>query len=325
MAIPEYIELFDSGSGELSLNDDGTLSRDLQLRYLVGGKPGYLEAETWGKARSPLTYRGHRRKKLGCQALGNGWWIVTADYSNAAIQGEGGEDNQDNSGGDPVANTVAFDTTGHTEHITTALSTSEAGSSEGAFYEDFGAPYYAPMMGAINVDGDQVHGTDIVVPSFNFTETWTMPASWVLDTYIATLYELTGTVNKSRFRVFNEAECLFLGARGEMTRGQTMVAITYSFSARPTRQNFKVGSGAFAINVAIKYGWDYLWVKYAKSSVGATSGGLGNFNTFVAPVPAVVYIDKIYERKDFAKLSIGTSFPAVYQPRQSFSRITGAA
>lgn len=320
MAIPEFIELFDSGTGELTLNDDGTRSRDLQLRYLVGQKPGYIEAETWGKGKAPLTYRGHRRKRLGCQALGNGWWIVTADYTNAAIQDDG-EDNQDNSQGDPVSNTVAFDTTGGTEHITASLRSGDSSVAETSYGIDgFSPPYY---NGAINVDGDSVQGTDIVVPSFNFTETWVIPSAWLLNTYVATIYELTGTINSTQFRSFAPGECLFLGARAEMTRGQTLVSVVYSFSARPNRENFWVGSSAPSvgggppqgIQVTIKRGWDHMWVRYAKKT---------DSNCLV-PTPEAVYVNQVYELKDFSRLRIGTAWPAVYAPRETFSRITGAA
>jgi hypothetical protein len=317
MAIPEFIELFDSGSGELTLNDDGTRSRDVSLRYLVGEKPGYLEAEQWGKAKAPLTYRGHRRKKLACQSLGNRWWIVTADYTNAAIQDDG-EDNQDDASGDPVANTVAFDTTGGTEHISASLRSGDSAAAE----TSYGASGVTPPFynGAINVDGDQVHGTDIVVPAFSFTETWVMPSAWVLDTYVEALYSLTGTVNNARFRSFDAGECLFLGARGEMTRGQTLVSIVFSFQAKPNRENFWVGSsqgGVGGINepqgiqVTTKRGWDFMWVRYSQKES----------NNSVVPTPEAVYVNQVYELADFSGLKIGTTWPAVYQSRQTFSRI----
>ena len=310
MAVPEYIELTESGSGERTLNDDGTQTRDVSLKYLVSGKPGYLEAEQWGLQKAPLVYRGHRRKKLACAALGNGWWHVTADYTNAAIQSDEQSDNQDSNSSQPEGNTVAFDTTGGTEHVTTAYSDSQGGPVEGAFYND--AADYVDHYGIIDMDGDTVRGTDKVVPSFQFTETWVFPSKYLIDTYISTLYTLTGTVNKSRFRVFNEAECLFLGARGELTRGSTLASIVFSFSARPTRDNFTVGGGGFAITVDQKKGWDHMAIQYKRVVQGS----------LVVSRPAVVRTNKLYARTDFSKLSIGTTFPAVYQPAQSFARAT---
>jgi hypothetical protein len=312
MAYPEFIELFDSGAGSLAANDDGTLTRDVSLKWLVSNKAGYLEAEEWGLGMAPEIFQGHRRQNLVSRPLGNKWWEIEAAYTNKAINSDGGEGSDNGGGGsDPIAHTVAFDTTGATEHITsTFLSGSGGQQGETVHTRPGETENIVYFDGAINVQGDSVQGVDIVVPQFNFTETWTMPSSWILNSYVEKLYKLTGTVNKSQFRCFKQGECLFLGARCEMTRGSSLASVTYQFAARPTRENFKVGAGSSAIEVNFKRGWEYMWVRYGKSV---------SSNTLIQR-PLSVHVNAIYELEDFAALSIGTKFPTVYQPKSVWKK-----
>ena len=155
------------------------------------------------------------------------------------------------------------------------------------------------------------NGVKVVVPQFQFTETWTLPAEKILDSYVEDLYNLTGTVNKSQFRCFKQGECLFLGARCEMTRGATVASVVYSFSARPTKENMKVGSGSNEIIVNFKRGWEFMWIRY---------GNRVSSNSLIKR-PLSVHVNQIYEMTDFAKLQIGgTAFPKVYQPKSDFKQ-----
>jgi hypothetical protein len=312
---PEYIELFDSASGTLSLNDDGTLAREVPLKWLVPNKATYLACEEWAADFCPIDYNGHRRTRLECRSLGNRWWEVSAVYTNTAIKADGGDDqNGDNGGAEPIANTVAFDTTGGTEHITSAINGGSPGfQGEEVHTRPGETENIVYFDGAINVDGESVNGLDIVVPTFNFTETWTMPAAFLIDKYVETLYSLTGTVNDGDFRVFKQGECLFLGARAEMTRGQTLVSVTYQFSARPNKENFEVGSGDSAIEVNYKRGWDYMWIRYEPKV---------SENTLIRR-PASVHVNQVYDRKNFGLLSIGTTFPKVHAPSSTFDNGLG--
>lgn len=301
MPIDDIIELFDSGAGSLSRSDDGTFSREVTLKWLLKDLPGYLDAETKLRNHAPDYYRGHFRQRLDCQPLGNGWWLGSASYASPAINSQGDEDNP----GEPqlFPATVAFDTSGGTEHITQAYLAFD-GSAAFGFHGEYRyakqgqtAPDY---KGAINVSGDSVNGVDVTVPSFNFTETWTIPTAFLTDTYVSALYQLTGKTNDAQFRVFLPGECLFLGARCEATRGDFKTSITFSFSARPNVTNQKIGD----ITVSSKKGWQYLWIEY-ESSVD---------NANLIKRPKYVYVDDIYGEEDFSRLKIGTVFPALYTP-----------
>ena len=311
MPYPEQIELFDSGSGGLTTKDDGLLEREVTLKWLIPNKINYLQAETKAKDLAPAQLQGHRRTRIDIRSLGAGWWEIAAQYTNAAVQGEDGEDGGGGGGGtEGVANTIAFDTTGATEHITQVYTGPDKVGQGAATGQ---VPYWRPgedalvpeLEGAINVQGDQVNGVDRVVPIFNWTETWNFPSQFIVDDYVATLYELTGTVNKAAWRIFGFGEVLFMGARAEITRGATMAAITFSFAARPNDFGFKIGQ----ITGIQKGGWDHMSIMYESKA----SGGK------LIRQPQFVFIDTIYPAKDFTRLAIGNQYPAVYLPREAFN------
>ena len=312
MAIPEYIELFDSGSGGLTTNDKGLLEREVSLRWLVNNKLNYPAAEAWATEQAPLTYKQHRRTRIDIRSLGNKWWEVTASYTNAEIQPEegGGQQGGGDSGSDPISNTISIDTTGGTEHITQANTFENAGQTGENGQIGYPRPgtEWPDMEGALNVEGDQVRGIDVTVPVFNFSETWTFPSYLLVDSYIATLYELTGTINNNKWRVFDTGEVLFLGARTEITRGASASAVTFSFQVRPTMIDFSVGTGEDKIININKGGWDYMQVTY---DTVAKAGS-------IVKIPKCVYISSVYQGKDFTRLLLGNKFPAVYLNNTGF-------
>lgn len=310
MAFPQVIELFDSGRGGLTTNDDGTVTRDVELRWLINGFTSYIGAENKGKELAPIDITGHRRKSLNVDPLGNGWYIVAAEYSNPALQDDDSSEGDNNSGGDPVSNTVAFDTTGGTEHVTQAYNPSGVGQTGITGQLGYARPGETDQLpdfqGAIGVSGNTVNGVDKVVPIFNFQETWVFPSRWVLDSYVATLHNNTGKLNSKPWRIFKQGEVLFMGARAEITRGATMVSITFSFTARPSITDpFKVGD----IEVMFKGGWDYMDVIYEDDTDEST----------LIKKPKFVFINTIYDAFNFEQLSIGNRFPAVYMPRGQFA------
>lgn len=301
MPIPEIIELFDSGAGSLTRTEDGLFEREATLRWLLKDIDSNAEAEQKVRQQAPDVWQGHYRQRLDVQPLGNKWWIGSATYVNPAVSGDG-----DDASGDPqelFSASVAFDTTGGTERITQAYVDpleifNPAANGERKFGK---ANEVVPsFQGAINVSGDQVNGIDVVVPVFNFTETWTVPVQYLTDRYVETLYELTGTTNKSVFRVFRPGECLFLGARCEIARGDFKAPITFTFSARPNVATKKVGD-IIASNIK---GWQYVWIVY-ESSVD---------NANLIKRPKFVYVNDIYGEQEFSRLGIGTTFPSLYKP-----------
>ena len=304
--IPAKIERFDSGTGSLTAGSDGLIGRKVEIKWLFQAQNGYDQAEQTAIAAAPLYYSGHKRTRLDVAGLGNGWYEATAGYGNAGVnkyEGTGITYGTGSNAHTLAPGVLAFDLTGGTEHVTQAWTDTNDPSQYVASYSVEG---FAPdMQGAINANADTVQGVDVTVPSLQFTETWLAPASYLLSgtsPAVKNIYNMTGKVNSSKFRIFEAGEVLFLGARFDSSRSQTMVAVTFSFSARLNRSDFSVG----AITGINKKGWDYLWVEYETVSTSDVA----------VKKPRYVYVARVYERVDFADatkgLGIGVDWPQVW-------------
>ena len=207
-------------------------------------------------------------------------WKVKAIYE---VDDDG--EQPDDTGEEEDTTVFAFDTGGGTKHLNQSIKT------DGKYPND--APDFA---GAIEVDNEgNVNGVDVTMPVLNFTETHTLAGSRVSTSYKKTLASLTGTVNRSGFRGFSAGEVLFLGASGTKRSKKSSAPweITYRFAVSPNQAGLQVGD----IKVARKYGWDYLWVRYADK---VAEGGKN-----VVKKPVAVYVEMVYPEGDFGNLGIG--------------------
>ena len=207
-------------------------------------------------------------------------WKVKAIYE---VDEDGGGD--DGSTDDEDTTVFAFDTGGGTKHINQSLKT------DGRYPNTA-----ADFAGAIGVDNEgNVNGVDVTMPVLNFTETHTLNGGRVTTSYKKTLAALTGTVNKSSFRGFSAGDVLFLGASGtkRTKKASAPWEITYRFAVSPNQAGLQVGD----IKVTRKYGWDYLWVRYADK---VAEGGKN-----VVKKPVGVYVEMVYPEGDFGNLGLG--------------------
>jgi len=179
---------------------------------------------------------------------------------------------------------MAFDTGSATQHITQSIATR---GIYPATATDYG--------GAIEYDGHQVKGVDIILPTFNWSETHYFTDAQLTALFRNNLKVRVGHVNNASFRSYDEGEVLLLGVSGAKNSKKSRWELTYKFSASPNRSDFTVGSGAAAITVKFKAGWDYMWVKYKKVLVGSE----------VLHRPDAVYIERVYLSCDFSQLGIG--------------------
>ena len=219
------------------------------------------------------------------EAAGDGLWECSVRYNKASrAQRQELQIGQ---------TTIAYDTTGGTQHVTQSIATS------GAYADGGTAPDY---QGAIGVSDDDVAGTDIIVPVFHFTVTALYAAVDIPGP--ATIFALTGKVNDAMFAVTDSltgksiplaaGECLFLGASAGEPDADGSQRFTYSFSGSPNRTDIVVGD----ITVAAKLGWEYLWVRYAPAKDPAAGR--------MVKVPIAAYVEKVYDLGDFSELGIGT-------------------
>ena len=197
-----------------------------------------------------------------------------------AVYGEDPE--KEREGEDEDDTNFTFDSSGGTMHMDVSLET------KGKFPAD--APDFKR---AINVDNESnVNGCEIVMPTFQFSETRTVKASKVNASYKRKIAELTGTVNAGAFKGFEPGEVLFLGATGSKKgkKRKHPWEITFKFAVSPNKENLKVGD----ITVDSKDGWDYLWVKYEDE--------VSDERKNLVKKPVAVYVEKVYERKNFSLL-----------------------
>jgi len=184
--------------------------------------------------------------------------------------------------------TFSFDTTGGTQHITQSIATVARYAPPGKTAPDFG--------GAIGVTHDSVEGVDITVPVFNFTLRRRIPVEQWTAAYVTGLYALTGKVNSTGFWIsirgdryqFAAGEVLFLGASADESTASDFVDITYRFAASPNRTGITVGE----ITGIAKWGWEYLWVRYADAEDATAKA--------IVKKPVAAYVEKVYEVGDFS-------------------------
>jgi hypothetical protein len=256
----KIIEKFDSREAT-----EGVEQPSADLLYVVTGTENELTVRATVEGTVPAFYLGLPFQEYHIKHQGNGIWDASARYSKH----------------DPKESTFSFDTGGGTQHITQSIKTVAKHGLPAKPAPDF--------KGAIGVTTDSVEGVDITVPVYNFTETHYIPASLVTPAYKALLFSLTGKVNSQPFKGFAELEVLFLGASGSK-RGKDDWEITFRFAASPNVTNLKVGD----ITGISKYGWDYLWVRYADAED----------EHVLVKQPIAVYCEQVYEVADLNALGI---------------------
>jgi hypothetical protein len=176
-----------------------------------------------------------------------------------------------------------FDTTGGTIHITQA-------KAEVARYPTATAPN---QKGAIAVDGDEVKGTDIIVPALKVNVNFRHPLGIITLPMADFLAEITGTVNSTPFLTFAPGRVLFLGARA--SDGTDVEAtVNYQFAVGKNVSGQTIGD----ITGVAKKAWDVAWIRYKDNVVTADGKDVPTRE------PKFVYVDRVYEEIDMA-LALG--------------------
>lgn len=290
-------ELRDSESGSVENENEGGEVWNVTKRYLIGQCPGgFGEAKEaiaeylpryWD---APAGY--FRRKGITIKGVGRQCFECTGEYTTLIpMLGEdaGGEGQQPEDTRQFVPGSIAWDAIGVTENVKSALGEKVYGGTD---TPDFSY--------AINVDKGNVQGTDKVVPSMKYSETWIVPTSVAMDyEFVGAVYSLTGTVNSAKFRAFQPGEALFLGARAQWNGDQPYTTVTFDFQARPNNDNFYVKG----IGPVKREGWEFPWVHYADE----TNAGM------LVQIPKHLILNTIYEKKDWSPLLIVDKTPGAKQ------------
>jgi len=239
-----------------------------ELLYVVQGTDDDLLVKGLVAATAPAFYDGLKRDSFTISTVGTGVWECSVRYVKLEDESQ-----------------FTFDTGGGNQHISQSMTTVGRYAAPGEIAPDF--------QGAIGVNQDQIEGTDITVPIYNFTETHQIDDALVTGAYKAALFFLTGKVNDAPFKGFARGEVLFLGASGAK-RGFEDWEITFRFAASPNVTDLHLGN----IVVASKEGWHYLWIRFADEEDNAAK-------TLIKK-PIAAYVEQVYEYGDFSGLGIGT-------------------
>ena len=258
----------------------GTDRVSIERQFVIKGTASYADALdaldsaagasfTIGTGSTSVDYS---RQEISIEPESEDLWNGSARYGSNDATGGGSGEVGDSS--------YSFDTGGGSQHITqTSTWTSYPGTSSGS--PDFD--------GAIEFDGQNVNGVDVVIPQYQWSETHIKSAASISDSYKQTVAGLTGKVNNASFKGFAAGSVLFLGASGTRT-GTEKWSVTYKFAYSPNQSNLSVG----AITGITKQGWQYLWVLW-EDQAGTDQ---------ILKATKAVYVHTIYESGDFSQLSL---------------------
>jgi hypothetical protein len=238
-------------------------------RYKIIGVSNSNTANAYALASTPAiigtVYGLLYRQDVQCSKVAYNHWMVEVPYSP-----------RKNETGDW---TWDFDTTGGTIHITQA-------KAEVARYPANQAPN---QRGVIAVDGDEVKGTEIVIPAMKINVQFRHPLGVITIPQAKFLSSITGTVNSDNFLTFAPGEVLFLGARGS-DGSNAEATVGYQFAIGKNLTNQTIGT----ITGVAKKAWDVAWIRYKDNVVTADSKQLPTRE------PKFVYVDRVYEETALA-------------------------
>ncbi|MDR2761353.1 MAG: hypothetical protein LBB88_01975 [Planctomycetaceae bacterium] len=178
---------------------------------------------------------------------------------------------------------ISFEVSGSQTKMTHSLLTRGSWASGNNSPRDYG--------GLIGVTDDGVEGVDIDTAVSTFSETVYFYPWFLTSSYVAFLARAYGHVNMTPFRGFDIGEVRFLGANGSYRYGDTAVELTFKFAVSPNAMNIQIGE----IVIPFKYGWDYLWIRWADVKR----------NNVSVKTPIEAYVEQVYPGLNFYLLGIG--------------------
>lgn len=254
--------------------------------YTVEGTSSDTEARSAAAAEAPgsILVGGNKltREGIEVEEIGNGLWFAIATYSKKETATA------------VVANTSAFtfETRGGTQRIMQSLATV-------ARYPAPSASWTPPnFQGAINVTEDGPDGIDVTVPVFSCNIT--VARQTVTQSYLSSLFRLTGRVNNANFTIvtddgaqitFATGECLYLGASGGK-RGDEPWEIAHAFAGSPNVTGLSIGD----LTGIEKKGWEYLWAYY--------TARVDDDAKMLVRKPIAAYVEQVYRYDNFGALEL---------------------
>ena len=224
----------------------------------------------------PTTYNSLPRQSItGFEQINETTWKVVARFAQPDASG----------GSDPatLTATYSFETGGGTQNV------KQSYTGEARRYSAADGSTGSATESAINFDKEAVHGVDIVVPQYQFSETHWFAPGLVTEAYKNTVGAYTGWINNATFRGFPAGEVLFLGASGSQ-QANSYWQITFKFAVQPNRTSLDIGNSGIVVDA--KKGWQYLWIRY-EDAIEGTGANKHHIKKAVA-----AYVEAVYRAAD---------------------------
>lgn len=245
---------------------------DISSQYYVRGQPNELQAEVDLYNNAPGIVAGLIKQDATIdERVGVADWLGTVKWGT--IERKEAGDSQ-----------YEFDTGASTINVKHSLSTVASYAASGT------APDF---KGAINVQGDEVKGADILVPDPMFSETHHLPDAVVTPAYQRLCESLVGKTNDAVFKGRAEGEVMFAGARGSKS-GHDLWQVNYKFKVSINATNLTIGD----ITGINKKGHEFLWVVFEDEEDDTAKK--------LVKRPKYAYVERVSNPTDFGQLGIGT-------------------
>jgi hypothetical protein len=262
----------DSPTYELSYTIEGTSNEADALASLKAATNSFISIDN-----RILHRQSYEVNPLG--AKDNEKWYGTASYGKA------------NNTQDPEEEAkFSFSISAVSTHINLALSTPKRYPEAG----QFAAPDPQNMIG-INPDGT-VDGAEIITPVYTFGQSKFFEDADITEAYRTTLMQTVGRINNGTFRSHPEGEVRCDGVDGEKI-DTDLWELSFKFSVKENRDDIVVALASGEVTIE-KEGWQIQWI------YNTTGSMLWNGLEIVTQKPQLVYICDVYEKADFALLSL---------------------
>lgn len=273
-------------SPDVTVADDGK-GGSASITYVILETANSSLASALARASAPLAVATATqmliRNKIKLSPTGVDSWEAVADY----VPEDSKEAEQKP---EPGMWKFSFSTTGARHTITTAPMVSRHWYTSADEAPD--------LKGAINYDGQEVRGVEILVPSLRFDITAYYEPTDVTPAFMREISRKTARTNTDTWLGFEPGELLYGGGDGSgdipLTSGQRVqpISVVHHFEASENRLDIPIGNIALGDPQAEinKKGHEYLWVRF---KTGDDSGR-------VVKVPNHAYVHKPYEELNYA-------------------------
>ena len=209
---------------------------------------------------------------------------VSANYE---MSSSGGSGDRNNGYTEEDDQTVSFDCSGGTKHVTRAYQQKRV---YGGNFDD--ANCGIGWNGKTGSDSNFA-GVDIPTADMRLTYTKVLSRSKAFSTdYQRNVASVVGNINNAPFKGWQTGEVMFLGCSySTPEKSRDKITVTFNFRIQQNEKNASISG----IPIGKKYGFDYIWVR---------SGTVVNSSSLPENKIESIYLSRVCEFADFRKLGL---------------------